>query len=638
MRIAPILIARHLCDLLPSQVRTRVLGDHAFVSRYGQLSKTIMTVGTTVSIDQLELFAVVRRVLAGKGSQKLTDISGRVLLVTSDQDTVALKDAGQNDQIPLVALPDLIVLSPSHDRRTHALKRMIDSFGPTAPDFSALQIAAESRELTDQEIADLLEERSIGFAAHRARVAMAHESNRIYVDDIVPNSLRYYEDFCGPDPGPLVPEEYLTVALPSYRRQLLERNLVRGLEICLLGALRDDLMPAAWTSNISDDDMWNALQSIDTRANPFAALGVLDIAITRQNDSRFKTLASETMIELVKDPLLRPDGLDCYEILPLFAQLVLERISMLEGGALCAPFWKRLCAWMHAALLVQSTLGISITLNALRGWVRENRDMAGIYSQMIDLHREPMYRAGEFKRSFLREEIIGRLVALKDRHRAAGRLVPWSEDIDAAMARLTSEGAPLGWAMPGPLEGHIRPAERKNRSLSEVDTAHVLRELSTDPTGSIWSKLAYFSQYFDLGEKILARACEVTATASFDHEPVGGEERPTRLFDMGVIAAAHRNKDLAHSIAAIALKRAPLGATGYEAMSFLQIVLLASAAFEDEDEWSSWTSEQLARLAYNLPAGELTKILREHLIEIRRVLSIRPGVTSRAEAVAAAAS
>ena len=41
----PILIARHLCDLLPSQVRTRVLGDHAFVSQYGRMTRTIITVG-----------------------------------------------------------------------------------------------------------------------------------------------------------------------------------------------------------------------------------------------------------------------------------------------------------------------------------------------------------------------------------------------------------------------------------------------------------------------------------------------------------------------------------------------------------------------------------------------------------------
>ena len=435
-----------------------------------------------------------------------------------------------------------------------------------------------------------------------------------------------------------MPEEYLTGALPAYRQQLLRRNLVRGLEICLLGALRDDLMPAAWTGEINDDDIWKTLETIDTRANPFVLLGVLDIAITRQHDERYKTLAAETMSKLVQEQLPRPDGVDCYEIIPLFAQLALARINVLEGGALCEPFWKRMSAWMHAGLLMQSTLHIQIKLEALRGWVDSNRDMAGTYAQMIDLRREPMYRAAEISRSSLREEIIGRLVILRARHQAAGRSVPHSEDVDAAMTRLASKGSPLGWAMPGPLDGHRRPADQKGRALSETDVSHVMEELSKDPYGAIWSKLAYFSQCFDLGDKILKRACEASARTALDVEQSEGENKPGRLFDICLVAAAHRNKDLARSIAAAALARAPKAVTGHAAMSILHILLLASAAFEHEAEWSSWLGEQLTGLAYNLPSGEATRTLLEHLIEIKIVLPISLPVCSRAEAVASAAN
>jgi hypothetical protein len=191
--------------------------------------------------------------------------------------------------------------------------------------------------------------------------------------------------------------------------------------------------------------------------------------------------------------------------------------------------------------------------------------------------------------------------------------------------------------MPGPLDGHIRPAER-NRSLSEVDIAHVIQQLSKDPSGPIWSKLAYFSQYLDPGAEVLARACEACVRNSFDHEVVGEEGQPTRLFDIGIIAAAHRNKDLAHSIAATAVKRAPLASTGSAAMSILQILLLASAAFENEKEWSSWTKDQLTRLAYNLPTGEASETLRDHLAQIKKVLPISSAITSSAEAIAAAAN
>jgi len=638
MGIPPILIARHLCELLPMQIQARVLGDHTFVSQYGRLSRTVLTIGGRVSIDQHVLVEAARRLLAGQGDQKLKDISGNQLTVMLDHSAVVLKMVGQKDQEQLIALTDLSVLSPSLVQRVQALKRMVDSFGPAAPDFSSLETAAENRELTDEEVVDLLEERSTGFAAYKARIEMAHRADRVAVDDILPDSLRYFELYCGPDPRLFPPEEYLSVVLPTYRQLLLQRNLLKGLEICLLGALRDDLMPAAWTSHVSDDDMWQALQSIDTRANPFAALGVLDIAIIRQHDSRYESLASETIVELGKDKLLRPDGVDCYEILPLFAQLTLDRINVLEGGTLRQPFWKRLCAWMHSGLLAQSTLNISIKLDALREWVNNNRDMAGTYAQMVDLRREPMYRAGEFSQSYLREEVIGRLVVLRARHQAAGRLVPNSEVIDAAMAKLAKEGSPLGWGMPGPLDGHIRPSERSNRSLSDADTEYVLRQLSEDPSGSIWSKLAYFSQCFELGGKVLEQACQACVTVNFDHDLVKGREYLGRLFDVCLIAASHRSKELANSIATIAIRRAPSAITSEAAMALLQIILLASAAFENEGEWAAWTSDHLDRLANALPCGEATKTFYGHLVEVRKVLPISSAVTSRAEAVAAAAS
>ena len=638
MRVPLILIARHLCELLPSLIQTRVFGDHAFVSQYGRLSRTALTIGGRISVDQHELVTAARRLLAGQANQELKDLSGNQLTVKFDRSTVVLKVFGENDQEQQIALPDLTILSPNLDQRVHALKCLIDSFGPTAPDFSALITVAANRELTDEEIADLLEERSAGFASYKVRIEMAHTTDRIEVDDIVPDSLRYYELYCGPDPRLLPPEEYLSAVLPAYRQRLLQRNLLKGLEICLLGALRDDLMPAAWTSHVSDDEMWQTLQSINTRANPFAALGVLDIAITRQHDSRYKSLASEIMVELGKDKLVRPDGVDCYEVLHLFAQLTLDRINVLEGGALRQPFWKRLCAWMHSGLLAQSTLNISIKLDALRGWINNNRNITSTYGQMVDLRREPMYRAGGFSQAYLREEVIGRLVVLRARHQAAGRLVPNSDVIDAAMDKLAKEGSPLGWAMPGPLEGHIRPSERSNRTLSDTDTEHVLRQLYEDPSGSIWSKLAYFSQYFDLGGKVLEQACQACVPANFDLDLMKGREHPNRLFDVCLIAVSHRSKELANSIATIAVRKAPSAVTGEAAMALLQIILLASAAFENEREWTVWTSDHLDRLANILPCGEATKTFNWHLVELRKVLPMSSAATSRAEAVTAAAN
>lgn len=637
MRIDRALVAGHLCNLLPSRVRAKLLADDAFLANYGPLAHTIMTVGT-FSIDQVKLLNAVRRSLATHTPQEINDVAGRQLLVNHDRDTVSLGVAVGGEVQRLAEFQDLMILSPNSNDRVQALHRLLDSFGPTAPDFSILKSAANERELTDLETTELLEELTNGFEAYRARIARAHNADRIILDDIVPDSLLYYERFCGPIPRDIVPEEYLTRILPSYRRQLLSRNLVRGLEICLLGSLRDDLAPSVWTEAIGDEEMWTVLNAIDLRCNPFALLGALDIALTRQHDQRFRIFGNETISTLVKEELSRPDDVNSYELLPLFAELVLDRINVIEGGAYCEPVWKRMCAWMHAGLLMQSTLHVEIKVDMFRKWAHSIRTMTGTYAQMIDLRRAPMYRAGEISHRSIREEIIGRLIILKARHQAAGRFVPHPEEIDEAVTRLERRGSPLGWMMPGPLDGHVRPSQHKRRSLSEVDINEVMDELSTNPSGPVWSKLAYFSQCLDLGDKILEGACEVSTRIGFDIKLFEGERKWTRLVDMCFVAAAHRNEDLARSISAMALQSAAYAVTEEASMSILHILFLASAAFESEEEWSTWIGDQLVSLAYSLPAGEPTESLREHLSEIKKVLPLKLAICSRAEAVTSAAN
>ena len=122
------------------------------------------------------------------------------------------------------------------------------------------------------------------------------------------------------------------------------------------------------------------------------------------------------------------------------------------------------------------------TLESLREWARQNQTPAGVYAKMLDLRHEPMYRAAEMSRRALREEIIGRLVLVRERHKTAGRLVSGSDSIDAAVSRLAEESLPLSWMLPGPLDGHHRPAETGTRRLPEDDIERAAEELVSNPT------------------------------------------------------------------------------------------------------------------------------------------------------------
>lgn len=627
------LLAEYLGNLQPFHVRNRLLCDETFGAHFGLVSRMVITLGGEVHVDQPKLFATVRRTLVDQQDVSLMDADGHELVVKVGQGRVFLESPSIGRKLQL---NELMVLSPNQEERTRTLRHLIALFGPTAPDFSALLTKAVECELSDEEVGELFTERVSGVAALQSRATAAFNTNQATLENLVPDSLAYFECFCGPNPDDVDHEEYYRTVLPQYREDLIRRDPVRGLDICLQGALRDDLMPGPWTKNLNNDELWDALTACGPWRDPFALLGALDIALGRQHDKRYRAFAEEAVKKLVEEEFTRPDDVDTYELLPLWAELVLNRINGLEGGALRSPCWKRMCAWMQAGFLSRLTQDFSIELESFREWIWGNQTQAGIYAAMLDLRHEPMYRAAEMSRSALREEVIGRLVLVRERHQTAGRSVPGSNNIDEALAGLTSQGS-LGWAMPGPLDGHYRPAEA-GIVLPENDVEKFKEDLNNNPDATILTILAYLSQRFDLGEELLAQMREMITRNTLAREETGLDERIGRLIDAGLVACAQRDEALANAIASTVVTAAHWAQSDSDTRKILRILLITSTAFENEDAWAEWLERQLAELAFRLPAGEPSKMFLEHLYELKRVLKLDLGIHCRAEALASAAN
>lgn len=631
-------LARYLWSQQPPAIRQRLADNASFVGRSGPFFKPAITIGNIGPIDQSRLLSAARRALAERREQKILDIQGRKILIAADHGGVILK-LMQAGSVAIQASHSMFsILSPNREERLRALDGQLARFGPTAPDFSETRRAAEDREPDDRECAKLFAEALGGVIALQTRAAAAIRTNDVKLEDVVPESFAYFESFCGPDPEDTEPEEYIGRDLPEYRKELLRRDLVRGLDICLLGSLRDDLTPAEWTQHVGDDQLWDALAACEARRDPFSLLGALDIALSRQHDERYRAFADDAVAKLVQDTFPRPDGIDTYELLPLFAQLVLDQLNIRENGTLRAPYWKRMCAWMQAAVLLRLTLSIQLNFEGLRNWIQGLRTPAVVYAALLDLRREPMYRAGKLSTGALRCEVVGRLMLLRSRHEAAGRKMPRSEEIDTAMHRLADDGQPLGWLLPGPLEGHRQPAGRPDLMFPDAEVRKAVEQLTTDPAGPVWSMLAYVSQCFDLGEEVLAQARKAGTRVNLCGQGVNREQYLSRLTDGCLVAAAQRDVELSRSIVTSVVASAHEIHSAHEAWQVLQILLVASTAFEAQDIWASWLEEQLAEVAARLSVGEASQAFLQYLREAEKVLPVTLSIHSRAESILLAAN
>ncbi len=426
------LMAEYLCNHQPHQIRSRLLKDSGFISSYNLRSNAVVTIGGKIHVNQNEMLPAVRHALEHKGSAPLSDVDGKKHFVRLDQGHIHFESSSKELE---ARLDDFLILSPNREVRTKKLKQLIDTLGPMAPDFSDHISEAEKGGLSYDQVYELLYEFSCGVAALQSHAKSAFNSQQATLENLVPSSLAYYDYFCGPNPGNLDPEEYFGSVLPSYRKALIQRSIEDGLDVCLQGVLRDDLMPGVWTRGYSDDELWDSLEVCDPFRDPFALLGALDIALWRQKDERYGSFAEKAVIMLVKDEFPRPDGIDVYELLPMLAGLILNRINVIEGGALRPPYWKRMCAWMQSGFLIRQTQNLSLDLESLKNWVSTNMAQAGSFACLLDLQHEPMFQATEMSQSSFRKEILGRLYIARNRHKEDGRDIPKSDDIDDAISK-----------------------------------------------------------------------------------------------------------------------------------------------------------------------------------------------------------
>ena len=190
-------MAEHLRNQQPQSIRDRILNNDAFRAEFGLSYRKVVTVGRDVQIDQQSLFSAVRKVLESRSEQRVNDLSGKGLVVEYGQDAVVVSSVSEQGGMN-AHIPDLMILSPHREERILALNNLINQMGPTAPNYEDLCLSAERRELSNDEIEVLLEERTNGVAAMHGRTLSACQASQASLDEIIPASLTYLRQIMWP--------------------------------------------------------------------------------------------------------------------------------------------------------------------------------------------------------------------------------------------------------------------------------------------------------------------------------------------------------------------------------------------------------------------------------------------------------
>ncbi|MDH4186895.1 MAG: hypothetical protein OEV08_07850 [Nitrospira sp.] len=614
-KTAKAVVTNHLCKRFPQSIATRLHADADIAECLKPVYDKVVSFGQIGSVVRGDLLNAAKVVIAVGGEQQVRGINGEEISITiQDGHLWIRRDAGEPNKRK-VHFDELLLQSPDAAIRSKIFGTVSERIGPTFAALQEIQQAMNNGPLIDDQLDLVLTELAHGVAAQQARIAASFRSGGFQAPDILPSEWNYYYRFCGPAPEPRPFMDYVNSTLVPYRRELLERNFVQGLSICLLGALHDFLLPGQWITDRSDDVIWQTLDVINPWRDPFSLFAALDIAASRQEDVRFRNFAEKAVRALVQEEFPRSGGADGYSIMGSFAELMSGHMVSMENGPMKPPFWRRLCVWMQAGLLLQLSESFPFEFGMLKDWVDGHRTLQSALATCLDTTREPMVYAGRTDKMVIRTEILGRLLALKARIEQQGKQFPLGEEVEKSAGQFGL----LAYASPGPLEGSLRPADAQNRVLPDESVEVLARELATDDFRA-WMNAGLLSQCVVFNDTVMKVICEEVTKLVVGDGWLDDKRVQAVLHGACQIAAAHRNCDIADAVARTLIKRSPEARLNGEVGMIVTVIVEASSAYGSEAAWLNWLRERLKEVAYLLPAGSpVTEFL--NLVPTLKVLT-----------------
>lgn len=415
-------------------------------------------------------------------------------------------------------------------------------------------------------------------------------------DDLVPPSADYWDRLCGPVSKGSEPDVWIRDCLVPYRRHLLETDVVRGLDVCCLGAVHDDLMPGAWLEGLQNDAVWKALRSIELVGNPIVLLGALDVAMYRLGDKRFLTFAKGAVATLLDDFMGMQEDCDFFDLFQALYQFELNRLATTEEGAGKPGYWRRMGAWMQAGVVVRAFVGNNVAprVEEFKKDLIEQLQPQGILRNLADAWAEPWSVFESIGDMNLRSRVLGQLDLLKSRHEGAGRVVPLAQEVEEKLVTQGGRGDRWRYTRSRVLRVRLPVGPIPSEAVDGL-----ARSFPNEPLATI-SLLVSLSSSFILDDKILGKVIELVEGLD-----VKDDTSSTILLCASVIAAVSGMTGIADRIGEVICRWASKDVVREDVGWMIGLLLQTAASHREMEDCLGWFGQRLEDLAWALPKAPI---------------------------------
>jgi hypothetical protein len=610
--VAAAMLSKEFVNNLPQSVRELVFEDESLLSKLGLARSSVISVDVdgcpSFSVEDLYAAAsVVHRDHAVRS--EVVDTSGAAWALSVGESGIV---RCQNDGREFEVAHSLLV-SPVVDDRVSYARKCAEKVGLAERHISSWisrlsegPLPANAVSSFDEDFRD-----SPGFWLRSTE--RLFRGGKASVNDLVPNSRRYYERLVAPYSSQVTLSEFapdlerFESPTASMLSRLVWSSHSATSPTSSIVEINANALREAVISELDGLDLWSLVglvEGIASRFDAFSELTDLSEDVIRkfclaiESEARLRLTAS--LVALV-DGTLNTSG-------------VLSDVPV---------FWRRLASISHAALIERAALSSGLDLEKFSEWASSSFPLFQA-ATLADLQREPRWNGFMLQSSHLKQELLGRVLNVLGPRRSD---ITDSELLDLIFGEsdrsLQSRRVFLLSALAGPLEG----AMETTQPLPE-GSVELFASMLGDAEQPLHLRVLIASQLASMGslpEGAIIKLADAVLELDQRDALIDGDDR--LLIHSALAAAATGNQKLGSAVKQLVLDqpRVQMALRVYAGVS-------ACAAEHAQDKWSSAVGHVLARCA---AMAELRQDAEHILFVLRTMCDARPSlkrVVSRSHA------
>ena len=397
--------------------------------------------------------------------------------------------------------------------------------------------------------------------------------------------------------------DYIDQVAADHARELVSWRSVDGLKLCLLLGSHPTVGKVLASLEIDGKSLSETLRWATVGGDSISRTTIFETALERAASD---PAVADAVGELIDVYLMEGTGCNCdqFEILSAVFLAVYGELGQIRILATMPPYWRRLAALAHAALIVRCLIRARVELSDVVQWFAGVRAQPYFLHCYADLRLEPRWLPEYAMGNQLKNELVGRIIGhaynLRSVVEALNLDVQLLED---AVPSLKSQIELMRIVLSGPLEGNVQPTlEISNEDYLVV--RHAL-EMAT-PTASSFLPLVSVVLWLRIPMELSELAAEALSRAQFQIE-AGGDLQilGSTLAGLAITAAVTRCQALADAVfSTLRIYRRFFPDEVSVSTAFL-VGIIACANRDDVEGWAANVGSLISDLAFgDLSIGE----------------------------------